>query len=486
VSLGALLRRLLVLSWHAMRASLGLPGVLLAPRGERARRAGVLLREALGAMGFTTIKLGQFLAFRFDLFPPALCEELGRLFDDAPPLPFATVRHVVEQELGAPLAAHFAAFARAPLAAASLAQVHRAVTRDGMAVAVKVQRPAARPAFEADMRSVRALARLLDALGVFGVLSAAELLAEFEDFTRRETDFRIEAAVAGTVRAHRVTGEHVPRVRRDLTTTHLLTTEFVAGARLTDLLADPDAWRAGPNRAQVIAIIARVCLTHALEDGLFHADPHPGNILVQPNGTVAFVDFGLFGQLSPMQRHHCIGYIRGLALGDFEASFHHYYRLLIPTEAANRAAFRCEMIRMMQHWSEASRRGDGDLRERHLGTLMLRTAALLRRHHIRMDADLLLFYRLLYVLDSLALRLDPRVDVTALMRDFFAAQAKEAPFCRPDPALAAALLRLRPPHPIRPRLRRARDPAARTWVRGRLALLALALIGLGALALGGV
>jgi ubiquinone biosynthesis protein len=348
------------------------------------------------------------------------------------------------------------------------------------------------------MRIGRALARLADGLGLLGVLSSDDLLAEFEDFTRRETDFLVEAVVAEHARKRCVDNEYVPAVRRDLTTAHVLSEELVEGVRLTDLILETaesaaTPWgAAGPMRDRVIATIAQASFMHALEEGFFHADPHPGNVLVRPDGSVAFVDFGLFGQLTPAQRHHCMGYLRGLALGDYEASFHHYYRLLLPTAAANRAAFKREMIRMMQDWAAASTNGSGKLRERHLGGLMLRTASLLRKHSIRMDIELMLFYRLLYVLDSLALRLDPRVDVTALMRDFFIRRQDPLQLLPCDPAMLNEGLGPLSLPPVlgclargTVRLKHAsgRDPGAQRRVTMHAALLALAIMAIGALIL---
>ncbi|WP_316179299.1 ABC1 kinase family protein [Bradyrhizobium sp. SZCCHNRI1009] len=413
--------QLLLLLWH--------------PRGQRIARTAVILRAFLESMGFTYIKFGQFLAFRFDLLPQIVCDELGRLFDDARPLAFETVRRVVEAELRAPLAACFASFDRAPLAAASLAQVHHAVSLDGERLAIKIQRPEARSALEADIRIGRVFAWLIDCFGLLGVLSAAEFLHEFEDFTRRETDFLIEAHVATRLRLECIRNEYVPAVRWDLTTTCVLAEEYIEGTRLTDIVAEDEGLPKGATapadikRDKVIATIAKACLKHVFVDGYFHADPHPGNILVRRDGSVAFVDFGIFGELTEKQRRHCSGYMRGLASGDYEDSFHHYYRLLIPTPATNKVAFKQEMIRMMRDWRTTSMAGYGDLVDRHLGTLMLRTTGLLRKYSIRIDTDLLLFYRLLYILDSLALSLDRQADVVGLIREFFEEHRNSFPRC---------------------------------------------------------
>jgi ubiquinone biosynthesis protein len=392
---------------------------------------GLTLRRFLETMGFTYLKVGQFLALRFDILPAEVCEELGKLFDRAPPVDFGHVRHWIEAELGGPLEEFFLDVEATPVAAASLAQVHRATARDGEPLALKIQRPNARRDFEADMLLARWIARAVNATGLLRSLSLVSLLDEFEGFTRRELDFDIEGRVAMKVGARVAPGVAVPTVRFDLTTPRMLAMEFIEGVRLGTAIKLTKAGRReeleellpGVELGGIVRAIALESLREILVDGLFHADPHPGNILVRRDGTVVYVDFGMFGYLTPAQRRNCSGYIENAALNQPERSFTHFFRLVIPTPDLNRPAFQRDMVLLMRDWAEWTSETGGDIVDRHLGTIMLRTLNTMRVNGTRLDTDLLLFWRVLFVLDSMALDLADHVDLIGIMKEFFEAHS---------------------------------------------------------------
>ena len=245
------------------------------------RAVGVNLREFLGRMGFTYVKLGQYLALRFDLLPAEVCAELRGLFHQAPTMPFDDVVRQIERELGRPVHESFRSLDSTCLAAASLAQVHLGVTSDGEQVAVKVQRPNAQRDFEADMRLARFVARRLDSVGVMRSLSMASLVDEFVDATRRELDFRTEGRVAMRVRARANSGILVPKVHWHLTTSRVLTMEFVDGVTLSTAMALARQGRTAEladvlpsgDLASIVRRVADESLRQVVVDGLFHADP---------------------------------------------------------------------------------------------------------------------------------------------------------------------------------------------------------------------
>src|ERR1700735_3487878 len=167
------------------------------------RRAtfGVRLREAMEELGLTFLKLGQFLALRFDILPADVCRELNQLFENVKPMHFGSAASIIESELGLPINEVYSAFDPKPLAAASVAQVHEAYLPNGQRVAVKIQRLGLRRIFEADIRNLRRITALIDAVGLFGKLSAKGMLNEFAQWTLRELDFKMEGRTAERLKA---------------------------------------------------------------------------------------------------------------------------------------------------------------------------------------------------------------------------------------------------------------------------------------------
>ncbi len=396
-------------------------------RADLTRAVGVNLREFLGRMGFTYVKLGQYLALRFDLLPAEVCTELRGLFDQAPTMPFDEVVRQIERELGMPVNDCFRSLDTTCLAAASLAQVHLGVTIDGERVAVKVQRPNAQRDFEADMWLARLFARGLDGVGLMRSLSITSIVDEFVDATRRELDFRTEGRVAMGVRSRTNPGILVPWVHWNLSSARVLTMEFVDGVTLSaatalarrgriDELAD---LLPGVDLGSIVRRVADESLRQVLVDGLFHADPHPGNIIVCRDGTIAYVDFGSFGRLTRRQRQDCSGYISQNALGNYERGFRHFFRLMLPTADVDYRSFKRSSIEVIRVWSERSQEAQASPVERHLGTVMLRTMAAMRLHGVRPAPEFLLFWRVLFQVDSMALEMGDSVDMFAIVREFF-------------------------------------------------------------------
>ncbi len=267
---------------------------LLSPETARA------LRLTLEESGGMLVKFGQIASTRDDLLPPVITEELAELRSSVPGLPFATVRSVVEQELGAPLDAIFISFDEQPLAAASIGVTHRAVLRDGRRVIVKVQRPDVEESVAIDGRvligGARSLERRSAAAKRVGVLGLArELVAGITE----ELDFTREAANNAAMRRARAADEGVdlPEIYADMTTRRVLVMDEVAGAPVSDQAA-VDA--CGVPRAELARHLMDSFLSQILADGVYHADPHPGNVMVDSAGTLWFIDFGAVGWIDPV------------------------------------------------------------------------------------------------------------------------------------------------------------------------------------------
>jgi ubiquinone biosynthesis protein len=289
----AVLGRLVEIARHA-RAN-GLVGASLAtPEGARA------LRRTLEDSGGILVKFGQIASTRGDLLPATMTEELGHLRSAVSGLPLDVVTARVEAELGAPVGQLFAWFDPQPLAAASIGVTHRARLADGRAVIVKVQRPGIEAIVERDARVLRWGARQLEARRAsFARLQVSALADELVDSVRRELDFTAEQASNAAVRASRSAdpGMRFPEILPRLTTNRVLVMEQVEGAPVSDQAALTAARR---PRAEIADNLLGSFLAQTLVDGLFHADPHPGNVLVDTAGDVWLIDYGAVGVIDPI------------------------------------------------------------------------------------------------------------------------------------------------------------------------------------------
>jgi ubiquinone biosynthesis protein len=257
------------------------------------------LAADLEAMGPTFIKLGQVLSTRPDLLPPAQLEALARLQDQCEPFPFEEARQVVEEELGARISKIYAEFEAEPVAAASLGQVHRATMRDGRRVAVKVQRPGVRAQVEDDLEVLRSAAEILDRhLRVSEAYRFADLVEEFRRSLERELDYVAEAQnltrLAEILRPFERL--QVPAAVPGLSAARVLTMEYLEGRKITEVSALARIDIDGPALADELFA---AYLEQVLVAGFFHADPHPGNVLITPEGRLALIDVGMVGTLGP-------------------------------------------------------------------------------------------------------------------------------------------------------------------------------------------
>lgn len=420
------IRRALYLLWVAVRfGAAPLFRYLLGMRVYPAD-AGMRLRLACESLGLTYMKLGQYLASRIDLLPEEVCGELTKLLERATPVPFEQIRCVVEFEFRRPLEEAFSEFRREPVATASVAQVHEAYTRSGRHVAVKVQRPGIETLFQADIRNLGRLAAIIDTFSS-GTISMRELLGEFAKWTAGELDFTLEGRTADLLRRDCPPFGTVPRIYWDLTTPRVLTMEFIDGislARMFDLIdsgeeAELERMYPGLDLSQAAENLIYIVMYQSFVTGFFHGDPHPGNIFVRGDNSIVLLDCGISGELRDQQREYLAAHIENLGLGDVDASFHYYAKQLTVTEETDEKAFERDGKAILLRWLQSATSPTATRQDRHVARYGGEMLKLVKRHHVRISTDTLLFWRALEALSATANRLRGHFDLFAAMRAFF-------------------------------------------------------------------
>lgn len=266
-------------------------------RAARRRRQAVWIRESLLELGPTFIKVGQLFSTRADLFPTEYVEELSKLQDKVPAFSFEQVREIIQQDLGRPIEELFLSFDPIPLAAASLGQVHKARLKSGEEVVVKVQRPGLHQLFTIDLAILKQITRYFQNHPRWG--KGRDWMGIYEECSRilwQEADYLNEGRNADTFRRNfrGVDWVKVPRVYWRYTSPRVLTLEYLPGIKISNYEA---LEAAGLDRKRLARLGARAYLQQVLNDGFFHADPHPGNLAVAPDGSLIFYDFGMMGTL---------------------------------------------------------------------------------------------------------------------------------------------------------------------------------------------
>ncbi|MBD1822241.1 AarF/ABC1/UbiB kinase family protein [Cyanobacteria bacterium FACHB-DQ100] len=291
-------------------------GISDAKKAARRKSLAIWIRETLLDLGPTFIKIGQLFSTRADLFASEFVEELSKLQDRVPAFSYEQVVAIIEQDLGKSIEELYRSFDPIPLAAASLGQVHRAQLHSGEEVVVKVQRPALKQLFEIDLQILKGITRYFQNHPEWG--KGRDWIGIYEECCKilwEEIDYLNEGRNADTFRRNFRGHEwvHVPRVYWRYASPRVLTLEYMPGIKISHY----DALEAaGLDRKLLAQLGARAYLHQLLDDGFFHADPHPGNIAVSPDGALIFYDFGMMGQIKPITRERLLDTFFGVAQKD--------------------------------------------------------------------------------------------------------------------------------------------------------------------------
>src|SRR5688572_16741375 len=365
----------------------------------------------LEALGPTFIKLGQLLSTRADLLPQPHLDALARLQDDLEPFPYADVERIVQEELGVRLSKAFEAFDATPIAAASLGQVHRAVLRGGREVAVKIQRPGIEERVLKDLDALDEVAALFDRFfGASRNVDAVRLLQEFRRSLMSELDYRQEARNLVTLSQQLEDFElvAVPLPVDDYTTARVLTMDYVPGTKIT---AVSPVERTEVDGAALADQLFRAYLQQILVDGVFHADPHPGNVLLTHDRRLALVDLGMVGRLSSIAQEQLFKLLLAISEGKGDDAASVAIALSERRDDFDEASMRRDVVSLVSRYQGAA------LREINVGRVMLEVFRTGSHHGLKMSPDMALLGKALLNLDEIGRVLDPEFDVNASMRN---------------------------------------------------------------------
>ncbi len=370
--------------------------------------APVRLRRAFEELGPTFIKLGQVLSGRPDLVTTPFAEEFKKLRDLVPPFPFEEAKKIIESELKAPIDELFSGFEHTPVAAASIAQVHEAVLKDGSKVVVKVRRPGIEKNLDQDIAILTGIANLLEKhIPESRIFNPTGIVEEFSRTVKRELDFIIEADNAARFAANFRESRYlyIPKVYEEYTSRRVLTLERISGIRISDVeLLD----EAGYDRAQLARNGAQAFFKQVLEDGFFHADPHPGNMFVMADGKIGVVDFGMVGRLTEENMEIIADTFLALVNKDFDGLVRQYIHMGFVTEDVDLDKFRHDFKRDLVELLEPLY--GKTISQISLSDYIDRVTKLAFRHRLKIPADLILMNKALLTVEGLGMELDPEFD----------------------------------------------------------------------------
>jgi ubiquinone biosynthesis protein len=367
------------------------------------------MRHALEDLGPTFVKFGQIMSLRPDLLPAPLLKELSKLQDEVPPVPRTEIETVIEESFGSPLDEVFTIFDAEPIAAASLSQVHRGVLKDmGLIVCAKIQRPGIRKKIQRDLDIMAAIAeRLHERSEDLQVYDLPNLVRVTRKNLMRELDFLREARNMKIARAYASdTDIYVPEVYDSHCSERILVMEYMLGTKLKDM---------DPSRLEDPETLAKQGLEAAIkqifEDGFFHADPHPGNLLITEQKGLCLLDWGMAGRLTEKDRYELIDLLKAVVDKDSDAMLHAVLRMSSEKEAIDTRSLERDLLDILDSYYAVP------IKDLNMGQLLLAVTSLLRQYRLKLPPDLVIMVKALVTAEGTARQIYPDLDVISEAKD---------------------------------------------------------------------
>ena len=428
--------------------------VLVKPKLTRPQRLKLFFEESGGAF----VKLGQILALRRDFLPADYTLELLKLLNNMPIAPFSEIHKIFMEDIGETAGKFFKSFDENPIGSASIAQVYKAVLKNGEKVAVKIRRPGIEKVFEADFLVISFLATIIDVFNLVSSLSVKEVADDFIRWTKRELDFRHESnnAAAFLEYSQGTPTTVIPRQYQEYTSARVLIQEFISdGVSVLDVVLGKygaeQLIEKGINPDRMALYLIKDAMRQYFIDGFFHADAHPANLALLPGdenspyGKLAYFDFGIVGEAEKENRLILLKFVHSVSIKDIEMTTKHlleygkknfkyeinsYFRvepkkqkivdeIMEKIEEIIISDFKKEVREIMEPWFGAVKDGQANYKDKSAALAFLRLVRKAEKYGVRFPLDIILFFRGLVIDDMVALQISPQFDIMEAMRSFF-------------------------------------------------------------------
>lgn len=373
--------------------------------------AAIRLRRAFEELGPTYVKLGQILSTRPDIFPASYISELEKLQDSVPPIPLERVLEVLNRQ-GIKMEETFTSFTETSIAAASIGQVHEAVLKSGQRVVVKIQRPGIEKIVENDLIILMEMARLLEKRSDFGRLyKITEIVDELGQALVNELDFRKEARHADNFHRNFVGDKHVviPRIFWELSSQRVLVMEFVESIKISDFESLRES---NCDKKEIAVHLIEALFKQVYEFGLFHADPHPGNIGVLPGEQIVFYDFGQVGILDELMKERCMNLTVNMMRYDAEGVTRSLLEIGVGAQYVNYEEFRRDVARLQQKYVGLP------LSEIDIAQSLSELLDLSAYYQLRLPAELSLLVKMMMTVENIVSELDPKLSILDIAKPY--------------------------------------------------------------------